>query len=125
VTHIDPIEVRNVYRKNDWPHVLGAYLDQVHRPGTDDHKRALDSRIEVARAIWAEPVRTKDDVVLRLAIAIHVNEDAGGGGSTGAYPDCVLGDPDAGIEEQALAHVIRGILDLAGLKFDVEGRLLG
>jgi hypothetical protein len=34
-------------------------------------------------------------------------------------------DPEAGIAEKALAHVVRGVLDLVGLKLDAEGRLLG
>ena len=40
------------------------------------------------------------------------------------YPDNVIADDTATeMHEPALAHVVRGILDLSGLKFDADGRL--
>jgi hypothetical protein len=41
-----------------------------------------------------------------------------------AYPNNVFADDDASRDERSLAHMVRGILDLSGLKFDSEGRLL-
>ena len=35
----------------------------------------------------------------------------------------IADDTAAEMHEPALAHVVRGILDLSGLKFDADGRL--
>jgi hypothetical protein len=41
---------------------------------------------------------------------------------TSQHPDCVINGPNEDFDRRAAAHVVRGILDLAGLKFDPEGR---
>jgi hypothetical protein len=67
-------------------------------------------------------VRTPDDLIVRAAMAVHWNQ-----GSLGdpAYPDYVVNSKEACSDERALAAAVRGVLDLAGLKFGAEGRLLG
>jgi hypothetical protein len=37
------------------------------------------------------------------------------------YPDSIFADARSDFARRAGAHVVRGILDLAGLKFDAEG----
>jgi hypothetical protein len=45
--------------------------------------------------------------------------------SGSAYPDFVIaGTDDPGFDKIAVAHVLRGILDMSGLRFDAEGGLL-
>jgi hypothetical protein len=70
----------------------------------------------VTKAFLARPCRTWNDVVLRAAIAVHWNSP---------YPDEVIAEnPDKNFDKQSLAYLVRGILDIAGLAFDNEGRLL-
>jgi hypothetical protein len=53
-------------------------------------------------------------------MAVHWNVEEGP-----PYPDDVIaGDHESDFDTRALAHVVRGILDLAGLQFDAEGRLI-
>ena len=56
---------------------------------------------------------TLDDLVVRAAIAAHWSS------FNTSNPD-----PDGCTERYALGAVVRGVLDLAGLRFDAEGRLL-
>jgi hypothetical protein len=72
-------------------------------------------------AIWAKPVRTWDDLIVRAAIAVRWSLPNLG---EPAYPDCVINGPNEDFDRRASAHVVRGVLDLAGLKFDPEGKLL-
>jgi hypothetical protein len=37
--------------------------------------------------------------------------------------NAISGDPNRNFDVRALAHVVRGILDLADLKFDADGRI--
>ena len=68
---------------------------------------------DVTDAICAEPVWTLVDLVVRAAIAVHWSSL-----NTSAP------DPDVCTERYAQGAVVRGVLDLAGLRFDAEGRLL-
>ena len=51
--------------------------------------------------------------MMRWILTVEINE--------ATCPDSVIADPS--FDQRALAHVVRGILDLAGLKFDADGRL--
>ena len=61
-------------------------------------------------------------MLLLLAVAVHWNDEGPRNGP--GYPDDVLRTAPGCYATHALAHVVRGILDLTGLKFDAEGRLL-
>jgi hypothetical protein len=117
--------VRDSYLASEWHRVLTTFHDDWGLPENETAEKRfalLDRLCEAAVAIWAKPVRTWDDLVVRAAMAVHYNPP----GRVGelAYPDNVLADGDeASADECSLAHVVRGILDLAGLKFDAEGQL--
>jgi hypothetical protein len=101
------------YLASDWHRALCAYLEERGRANTEDELDALESRLgDVTRAISATPVRTPDDLVVRAAMAMHWY-----GNNEISNPSCTA--------DHVLAAVVRGVLDLAGLKFDAEGRLLG
>ena len=91
------------------------------------HDRAGAALCAETEAVWAKPVRNWDDVILRAAVAVHWNSPLDAGDP--AFPNDVLrhavkDDPQDGYDVHAVAHVVRGVLDLAGLSFDAEGRLL-
>ena len=114
---------RDRYLASDWPPILNAHLKEMSRRGeTDAEIDLLEKRLcaKIA-AIWAKPVRTVDDLVVRAAIAVHWNSAPPG---EPAYPEHVCNDPERGFDDKALAHVVKGILDLAGLKFGADGRLI-
>jgi hypothetical protein len=106
---------------NDWVRVVDEYLDKTghgaRRGLTDEEHDKIDERFcAVTKAFLARPCRTWNDVVLRAAIAAHWNSP---------YPDEVIAEnPDKHFDKQSLAYLVRGILDIAGLAFDNEGRLL-
>jgi hypothetical protein len=66
----------------------------------------------------AKPVRTWTDLVVCTAIAVHWNENAGSIDDP-SYPHCVSARVVCW-----LAQVVKGILDIAGLSFDADGRPL-
>jgi hypothetical protein len=104
---------RENYVASEWYRALDQHLKASSRATTDEEDDALDGRLgSVAKAICAERVRTLDDLVVRAAIAVHWS----GCDFRNPYPDCT--------ERYALAAVVRGVLDLTGLKFDDDGRLL-
>ena len=70
---------------------------------------SLTSRMQLVRSRCG-PL---DDLVVRAAIAVHWSSL-----NTSAP------DPDVCTERYAQGAVVRGVLDLAGLRFDAEGRLL-
>ena len=55
----------------------------------------------------------------RLAVATHYNDD-------GQEPDAILAHtpPEKNFDDQSFAHLVKGILDVAGLRSDQYGRLL-
>lgn len=111
---------------SDWHRIHSAFQADWERPEntSDDNRFALCERLsEGANAIWAMPVRSWDDLVVRAAMACHWNTTTRPGSP--AYPgDVIAGDPTRDFDARALAHVVRGIFDLAGLEFDAEGRLI-
>jgi hypothetical protein len=113
--------LRAAYVASEWQRALSAYLEDRGRTSAEEELDALNGRLgEVTRTIIATPVRTPDDLVVRAAMAVHWNQF---GLNDPAYPDHVM-NSKACSDQRALAAVVRGVLDLAGLKFDVEGRLL-
>jgi hypothetical protein len=64
---------------------------------------------DATNAIWAKPVRTRDDLIVRVAIAVHWNSML----TNPAYPDDVLTRDPRSYDDYALAHVVKGILDMA------------
>jgi hypothetical protein len=108
-----PSAARDTYLASDWHRALENYLEACGRVGPNDDEElvVLEDRLaDVVDAICAAPVRTLDDLVVRAAIGLQwwkgdINN-----------PGCT--------ESLVLAAVVRGVLDLAGLRFDDEGRLL-
>jgi hypothetical protein len=74
------------------------------------------------RPIWERPVRTWDDLIVRAAIAVHWF-------SPYEFDNPVNPEHTIAIEdtypEEALAHVVKSILDMSGLKLDRDGRYIG
>jgi hypothetical protein len=116
--------VRDSYLASDWNRIVTAFLAETSRPENngDAQRDGLTDRLcEATNRIWARPVRSWDELVERAAMAVHWNQDD----EHIAYPDDVIAsDDEFDFDMRALAHVVRGILDLAGLQFDVEGRLI-
>jgi hypothetical protein len=105
---------RDAYVASEWYRILDQHLEASSRATTDKEHYALDARLSgAAKAICAGRVRTPGDLIERAAIAVHWYSDDG---------DLLSSPADPG--EHALAAVVRGIIDLASLKFDAEGRLL-
>jgi hypothetical protein len=104
--------LRAAYLASDWHRILAVHLDAIRRAKTEDEQDALRARLHtVAIATCGQPVRTFDDLIVRAAIVARWYSDE-------------IGNPTRP-EDDMIAAVVRGVLDLAGLKFDVEGRLLG
>lgn len=57
--------------------------------------------------------------MVRAAIACHWNQPLDPGV---AYPNTVISDPARGMDRRALAYVVQGVLDLAGVRLDHEDR---
>jgi hypothetical protein len=110
-----------------WCDTVNAYLvANEHLGEGDEAERLSDEFCAATERIWAKPVGTFDDLVVRTAVAVHWNSP--GMLDDTAYPENILADgPDNSLDDRALAFVVRGILDLAGLSscFDADGRLLG
>jgi hypothetical protein len=102
-----PDAARETYLASDWHRALEEYLVATLTITTDD---ALDRLEDVTEAICAEPVRTFDNLVVRAAMAAHFYADE-------------LSNPERTVDD-VLAGVVRGVLDLAGVRLDAEGRLL-
>jgi|SoiMethySBSTD1v2_1073268.scaffolds.fasta_scaffold481731_2 hypothetical protein len=105
----------------------GAPVGESLEANTKRHDSLGQWLCAETEAVWAKPVRNWGDVILRAAVAVHWNSPIALGDP--AYPRNVLrlaveDDPYDGYDVHALAHVIRAILDLAGIRFDPEGRLL-
>ena len=116
---------RDKYLASDWHRILSAFLEESSRRARTDAEVTLQEERfgDATNAIWAKPVRTWDDLIVRAAIAMHWNEPLDPGDP--AYPDDIIsGNPEERFDARALAHVVRGVLDLAGLKFDAEGRCI-
>jgi hypothetical protein len=114
---------RNNYLRSDWQRIVTAYLDAMAVRGITDEEveRLLNDLCENTKAIWARPCATWDDLIERAAIAVYWNSPDEP--SEPAYPDDVLAcepdaDHDRGYDDHALAHVVKAILDQAGLRFD-------
>jgi hypothetical protein len=93
-------------------------LDEI----TLEEEQGLADQIHAdAEAIWSRPIRGWEDLVVRTAMVVYWNSED----RHIAYPDCVIARGGKYcMDERAFAFLVRGILDLAGLKFDAEGRLL-
>ena len=115
-----------------WDGVVRQYLalhDAAAAPADDslEDNRAGDALCAETEAVWARPVRDWDDVILRAAVAVHWSAPLDVGDPP--YPQNVLrsavkDDPHDGYDVHAVAHVIRGVLDLGRLSFGADGRLL-
>jgi hypothetical protein len=107
---------------DEWCGILNAYFEESGRPENEPDERAdplLDALCAKTDVIWAKPVRTWDDLVVRAAMAVYWNCP---------YPNDILriaiADSNHGYDDYSLAHVVQGILDLAGLTFDPDVYLL-
>jgi hypothetical protein len=106
---------------------LGAYYEDENAEISISEEQ-LEAELEqfsaVCRELWARPVRDWSDLVVLAAIAVYWNADSD---DSEPYPDGVLNeddDPAIGADQNSLGFVVRGICELAGLHFDVRGRLL-
>jgi hypothetical protein len=83
--------------------------------------------VAASNAIWVKPVRTFADIVMRAIVASYWNASRDLVDYDGpAYPDDVLArDPPitTRLDVASIAYLMRGIMDLAGIEFDVDGRL--
>lgn len=117
-----PCDLRATYAASDWARLFHAYLD-AQRAGSSEERQLHNKKFDAEVAtIWSSPARTPLDVLVRVAIAVNWNSTPRG---TPSYPRNVINDPKAPMYEKALAQVVQGVLDVAGVKFDGEGRLLG
>jgi hypothetical protein len=114
--------MRATYIASDWARVFHAYLDGTRRRDRTGAECLLhDDRFQAeVEAIWNSPVLTLHDLLSRVSIAINYNMPPDMPG----YPDNVINDPRAKVYQKALAQVVRGVCELANLKFDSEGRVL-
>jgi hypothetical protein len=120
---------RDKYLASDWHRIVSAFLKESARleDRTDDARNSLNRRLaDATTTTWAKPVRTWDDLIVRAAIAVHWNIDAEIAVNTDLpFPDNVISsNRNENFDYRALGHAVRGILDLAGLKFDADGRLI-
>ena len=104
-----------------WQRCLHDFLDRC-KSGADT-ETDWAAIIQQSQIIWDRPVQSLDDVLLRAAVCIHWN--CPGMATDPAYPDDIIADgPEGNMDNYATAMVMRGLLDLTGLQFDPEGRLL-
>jgi hypothetical protein len=113
-----------------WLEILTTHLDAIADVSEIEEEDAL---CVATKEFWARPVQSVMDLAVLAAICVHWNSPIDIGDP--AYPEDVIcrgvggcrgvGD-DLGYDDLALAHLVRGILDLAGLSssFDADGRLL-
>jgi hypothetical protein len=93
---------------SDWHQQLSAYREASNLVKTDDEHDALDSRLrDAAAAILAEPARTLDDIIVHAAITVEWNTP----------------DINDRVDVRSVAALAQGVLSLAGLKFDADGRV--
>jgi hypothetical protein len=106
-----------------WDAIVREHLDAMEACEDDNDdlelrlSRALCARAE---AIWTQPVRSWEDVILRAAVSVYWNS----GRAKLSYPDFVIAKDDRwpSMDDRSVAFLVRAILDLAGLSFDHEGR---
>ena len=96
----------------------------MRQPGKSDKdvEKIEDWFVEGTDSVMRMPIRSLEDLVVLAAIAVHWNSDPD---ADETYPQCVIDDDrHRYLDKRALAHLVKGILDLAGVKLDSEGRLL-
>jgi hypothetical protein len=124
--------IGNVLDRNEdlakWTAVVDAWLDVDPARLENDHPQhaeahaVFEALCAASTAIWAKPVRSFADVVLRFGVAGYWN-------ATGlldhlVYNDDVIARCEArGFDEAGLAYLMRGLMDLTGIEFDADGRL--
>jgi hypothetical protein len=94
----------------------------MRRPGKSDEQieRIEDTFAQATNDVLARPAPSFDDLVTLAAVACHWNSDPD---FDQTYPKCVIdGDPAHDIDRRALAYLVKGVLDLAGVTVDAEGR---
>jgi hypothetical protein len=107
--------------------LLDACLDTNHNHDLTDEEAEARYRClrEEANAIWAQAGAHVGRYRDARALVGHwhsagVDVDYAGP----AYPDDVIaGDADICFDTRSHAYLVRGIMDLAGIEFDVDGRL--
>jgi hypothetical protein len=111
---------RDNYLASDWNRIVNAYLDDLaHRGKTDaEIKRLEDWLCAETRVIWAKTCATWDDLIVRAAIACHWCDPG---------PEEIIANtpPNERFDDQAFAYLIKGILNMSGLRFDRDGRYIG
>jgi hypothetical protein len=110
-----------------WDACVREYLAASCGPDEDACARLDDAFCAACEAEWAKPVHALSDLLPRLLVATHWNSP--GFPDDPAYPDNIIAETgpagkELSMDERAVAFVIRGLLDLTGLKCDADGRLL-
>lgn len=104
-----------------WQRCLHDFLDRC-KDGAEN-EADWETMTRQSQLVWDRPVQNLDDVLLRAAVCIHWNSP--GMATDPAYPDDVLAEgPECNMDAYSVAAVLRGLLDLSGLRFDQVGRLL-
>jgi hypothetical protein len=116
-----PLSPYDSYQKSKWRHVLAYYLEASSRRGRSDEEiYALEDELERECAeIWQQPVRGLADLIVLASIAAHLNAHAG----EPAYPYSAIAEQRLVADQRALAHLVAGVLSLAGVTVDGEGRV--
>jgi hypothetical protein len=100
---------RAAYLASDWHRAFSGYLE-AWGSATTEERDALEHRLgDTATAILAEPASTPDELIVRAAITVQWNS-----------PE--VSDP-VGIDDASVAALARGVLGMAGLTFDADGRV--
>jgi hypothetical protein len=109
---------------DEWCRVLDDWLnaEDLEELSEAELGKIHDPVAAKTKAIFARPVRTWADIVM---LAILVGYWNGGIDAAGPpYPDDVIADdPDGNFDARSNAYLLRGIMDLAGIEFTVDGHL--
>ncbi len=100
-------------RLMEWREKVAAYRAAVDAAVTEDDDAVVDAVLDAldtySHAIWATPVRTFADLLLRAAIAQEWNSPGIIGDPE--YPHWVFRKEKPGTDDLALAHVVQAVLD--------------
>jgi hypothetical protein len=104
----------------EWCRVVGEFLAKINSGDVnmkDKETAELHDRvIATSIAIWARPVRSWNDILMRAMVAGYWNIESDF--------EIAQGDQTMSLDERSIAYLMRGIMDLGGLSFDCDGRLL-
>lgn len=113
----------------EWDNALRKFLEPI-----DDAEELLSDEqchhqssvlLKMCEKAWAQPGQNLGDLLVRVAMAVHRNSPGNIDAPDPAYPDDVIAEGGKGqMDLYSVAFVLRGLLDITGLRFDANGRLL-